>query len=214
MNKEILPMLARFLLTAFVVLLAVPVAAQAPDGWMVRVDRSQNAQDPDDTENLSFMTMGGGFHVTGGPAGTFWNDANTSSGDFTLAGNFRLMKPSGHTNYYGLIFGGSNLGAANQAYIYFLVGQNGTYLVKHRAGDEVHDIQARTAHDAVNQPGADGQSTNALEVRVAGNTISYVVNGQVVHTTPKTGMSAMTDGLAGIRINHQLDVHVDGFELQ
>ena len=207
-------MLARFLLTAFVVLLAVPVAAQAPDGWMVRVDRSQNAQDPDDTENLSFMTMGSGFHVTGGPAGTFWNDANTGSGDFTLSGNFRLMKPSGHTNYYGLIFGGSNLGAANQTYIYFLVGQNGNYLVKHRVGDEVHDIQARTAHDAVNQPGADGQSTNALEVRVAGNTISYVVNGQVVHTTPKTGMSAMTDGLAGIRINHQLDVHVDGFELQ
>ena len=207
-------MLARFLLTAFVGLLAVPVAAQAPDGWMVRVDRSQNAQDPDDTENLSFMTMGSGFHVTGGPAGTFWNDANTGSGDFTLSGNFRLMKPSGHTNYYGLIFGGSNLGAANQTYIYFLVGQNGNYLVKHRVGDEVHDIQARTAHDAVNQPGADGQSTNALEVRVAGNTISYVVNGQVVHTTPKTGMSAMTDGLAGIRINHQLDVHVDGFELQ
>lgn len=207
-------MLARFLLTAFVVLLAVPVAAQAPDGWMVRVDRSQNAQDPDDTENLSFMTMGSGFHVTGGPAGTFWNDANTGSGDFTLSGNFRLMKPSGHTNYYGLIFGGSDLGAANQTYIYFLVGQNGNYLVKHRVGDEVHDIQARTAHDAVNQPGADGQSTNALEVRVAGNTISYVVNGQVVHTTPKTGMSAMTDGLAGIRINHQLDVHVDGFELQ
>ncbi len=207
-------MLARFLLTAFVVLLAVPVAAQAPDGWMVRVDRSQNAQDPDDTENLSFMTMGSGFHVTGGPAGTFWNDANTGSGDFTLSGNFRLMKPSGHTNYYGLIFGGSDLGAANQTYIYFLVGQNGSYLVKHRVGDEVHDIQARTAHDAVNQPGADGQSTNALEVRVAGNTISYVVNGQVVHTTPKTGMSAMTDGLAGIRINHQLDVHVDGFELQ
>jgi hypothetical protein len=201
-------------LTAFVVLLAVPVAAQAPDGWMVRVDRSQNAQDPDDTENLSFMTMGSGFHVTGGPAGTFWNDANTGSGDFTLSGNFRLMKPSGHTNYYGLIFGGSDLGAANQTYIYFLVGQNGSYLVKHRVGDEVHDIQARTAHDAVNQPGADGQSTNALEVRVAGNTISYVVNGQVVHTTPKTGMSAMTDGLAGIRINHQLDVHVDGFELQ
>ena len=207
-------MLPRFLLTAFVGLLAVPVAAQAPAGWMVRVDYSENAQDPDDADNLTFMAMGTGFHVTGGPAGTFWNDANTPRGDFTLSGSFRLMKPSGHTNYYGLIFGGSNLDAANQTYIYFLVAQNGNYLVKHRVGDEVHDVQASTAHAAVNQPGANGQSTNDLEVRVAGNTITYVVNGQVVHTTPKSGMTAMTDGLAGIRVNHLLDVHVDNFEIQ
>lgn len=207
-------MLPRFLLTAFVGLLAVPVAAQAPAGWLVRVDYSTNAQDPDDADNLMFMAMGNGFHVTGGPAGTFWNDANTPGGDFTLSGSFRLMKPSGHTNYYGLIFGGSNLDAANQTYIYFLVAQNGNYLVKHRVGEEVHDIQASTANAAVNQPGANGQSTNDLEVRVAGNTISYVVNGQVVHTTPKSGMTAMTDGLAGIRINHLLDVHIENFEIQ
>jgi len=204
----------RFLLASFIALLAVPMAAQAPAGWMVRIDRSENAQDPDDAENLEFMTMGTGFHVTGGPAGTFWNAANTASGDFTLSGSFRLLKPSGHTNYYGLIFGGSNLGAANQTYIYFLVGQNGTYLVKHRVGGEVHDIQARTPHAAVNQPGADGQSTNDLEVRVAGNAISYVVNGQVVHTTPKSGMSSVTDGIVGIRINHQLDVQVDNFAVK
>ena len=207
-------MLRRFFLTAFIALLAVPVAAQVPAGWMVRVDHSTNAQDPDDADSLEFMTMGTGFHVTGGPAGTFWNDANTASGDFTLSGSFRLMKPSGHTNFYGLVFGGSNLGAANQTYIYFLVAQNGNYLVKHRVGEDVHDVQASTAHAAVNQPGANGQSTNDLEVRVAGNTISYVVNGQVVHTTPKSGMTAMTDGLAGIRINHLLDVHVDNFEIQ
>jgi hypothetical protein len=49
-------------------------------------------------------------------------------------------------------------------------------------------------------------------VRVAGDTISYVVNGQVVHSAPKGTMK--TDGLAGVRINHQLDVLVDGFSVQ
>ena len=87
-------------------------------------------------------------------------------------------------------------------------------MVKHRAGDQVHDVQAATKNDAVKQPGADGKSTNALEVRVAGNTISYVVNGTVVHTTPKSGMTAKTDGIVGIRVNHLLDVHVDGFAVQ
>jgi hypothetical protein len=194
--------------------LAAPLGAQAPEGWSVRVDRSQSASDPDDTPNLKFVPMGKGFHVTGGPAGTFWNPANTASGDFTAGASFTLMKPSGHTNYYGLVFGGADLGAPTQNYIYFLVAQDGTYTIRHRAGDQVHDIQARTKHEAVKQPAADGRSTNALEVRVAGNTISYVVNGTVVHTTPKSGMTAKTDGIVGLRVNHQLDVHIDNFQVR
>jgi hypothetical protein len=31
----------------------------------------------------------------------------------------------------------------------------------------------------------------------------------VVHTTPKSGMTANTEGLWGLRVNHQLEVHVD-----
>lgn len=204
-------MFRRFVLMTLLTLIAVPLAAQAPDGWSVRVDRSTSAQDPDDTPNLKVVTVGKGFQVTGGPAGTFWNPANTTKGDFTARATFTLMKPSGHVNYYGLVFGGEDLGGPKQNYIYFLVAQNGTFIVRHRAGDEVHDVQPRTPHAAIRQPGADGQSTNALEVRVAGNTISYVANGTVVHTTPKTGMTAKTDGLVGVRVNHQLDVRVDGF---
>jgi hypothetical protein len=192
-------------------LLAVPVLAQVPAGWSVRVDRSQSAADPDNTPNLKFATMGKGFHVTTGPAGVFWNPANTASGDFKAAATFNLTKPSGHTNYYGLVFGGADLGAAGQNYIYFLVAQDGTFIVKHRAGEQTHDVQPATKNAAVKAPGADGKSTNALEVRVAGNTISYVVNGTVVHTTPKSGMTAKTDGIVGVRVNHLLDVHVDGF---
>jgi hypothetical protein len=193
--------------------LAVPLAGQAPAGWKVRVDRSQSATDPDNTPNLKFAAMGKGFHVTGGPAGTFWNPANTGTGDYTVRATFMLLKPSNHTNYYGLMFGGGDLDAAGQNYIYFLIAQDGTYLVKHRAGEATHDVQRTTAHKAIRQPDAKGQSTNTLEVRVAGNTISYVVNGTVVHTTPKTGMTAKTDGIAGVRVNHVLDVHVEGFEV-
>jgi hypothetical protein len=204
-------MLRRLLPLVVAALLIAPLAAQNPPGWSVRVDRSTSAVDPDDTPNLKFATMGKGFHVTGGPAGTFWNPANTAAGDFTATGTFQLMKPSGHVNYYGLVIGGSDLGGPKQSYIYFVVAQDGTYTIRHRAGEEVHDIQARTKHAAIAQPGADGRSSNALEVRVAGNQISYVANGQVVHTTPKSGMTAATDGIVGFRINHLLDVHVDGF---
>jgi hypothetical protein len=203
--------------TSFALLLAmlsVSLSAQAPAGWSVRVDRSQSASDPDGTPNLKFMTMGKGFHVTGGPAGTFWNPANTASGNYTAKATFTLIKPSGHTNYYGLTIGGADLGGPAQSYIYFLIAQDGTFLVKHRAGDAVHDVKPSTPHAAIKKPDEKGTSTNVLEVRVGANDISYVVNGTVVHTTPKTGMTAKTDGLVGFRVNHLLDVHVEGFEVQ
>jgi hypothetical protein len=207
-------MLRRILIAGSIALVSIPLMAQAPAGWKIRVDRSQSASDPDNTPNLQFMSMGTGFHIIGGPAGTFWNPQNTAAGNYTLAATFNLMKPSGHVNYYGLVFGAGDMDGATQNYLYFLVAQDGTYLVKHRAGDATHDVKAKTPHDAVKKPGADGRSVNALEVRVTGDTISYVVNGTVVHTTPKSGMTAKTDGIVGVRVNHQLNVHIDGFGLK
>lgn len=191
----------------------VPLAAQAPEGWLVRIDRSENASDPDDVPDLKVAAIGKGFRATGGPAGTFWNPANRVTGNYTARATFNLMKPSGHVNYYGLVFGGSDLEGAAQKYVYFMVAQNGTYIIRSRAGEQVQDVRERVQHAAARQPGGDGRSTNTLEVRVAGNTISYVINGSVVHTTPKSGATATTDGLVGIRINHVLDVQVENFEV-
>jgi len=205
-------MLRRLFFACLIVAAVVPLAAQAPAGWKERIDNSANANDPDDNPKVKFVSMGKGLHVTSGPAATYWNPSNTATGNYTLKGTFILFKPSGHTNYYGLVFGGDDLGGPKQNYIYFMVAQDGTYAVIHRAGDQTHSIQ-RSKHEAVKVPGADGRSTNALEVRVTAKDISYVVNGTVVHTTPKSGMTEKTDGIVGVRINHLLDVHVDGFEV-
>lgn len=194
-------------------LMTPSLVAQAPEGWKVRVDRSQSASDPDDVPDLKVVTMGKGFRATGGPAGTFWNEANRVTGNYTVRATFNLMQPSGHVNYYGLVFGGSDLEGAAQKYTYFMVAQNGTYIIRSRVGEQVQDVRERTQHASVRQPGADGRSTNTLEVRVAGNTISHVVNGTVVHTTPKSGATATTDGIVGVRVNHVLDVQVENFEV-
>ncbi len=189
---------------------AAPLVAQAPKGWKVRADRSTNASDPDAAGEIKFMTMGQGFHAVNPQAAVYWNPANTATGNYTVKGTFTLLKPSNHTNYYGLIFGGSNLDNANQSYTYFLVAQDGTWLVKKREGDaNASDVVRKTPNDAVKKPDASGKSTNALEVRVAADKIDYVVNGTVVHSMPKTGVK--TDGIYGIRVNHQLEVQIDGF---
>ena len=115
--------------------IAVPLLAQSPKGWKVRADRSTSASDPDAAGAIKFVTAGSGFHATTPQAAVFWNPANTITGNYTLKGNFKLLKPSGHTNYYGLVFGGSDLEGANQNYLYFLVAQDGSWLVKRRNGD-------------------------------------------------------------------------------
>jgi hypothetical protein len=189
-----------------------PLAAQAPpQGWKERVDRSTEASDPDAAGAIKFVTMGSGFHATNPQAAVYWNPANTASGAYTLKGTFTLMKPSGHVNYYGLVFGGSGLEGAQQSYLYFVVAQNGTWLIKSRNGDATATIAPKTPSEAVKKPGDDGKSTNALEVRVGADKVDFVVNGEVVHSEPKTGALAKTDGIYGIRVNHLLEVHIDGF---
>jgi len=177
----------------------------------MRVDRSQSAQDPDDRPDLTFVSKGKVLHVKGGPAGTFWDARNNAAGTYTLKATFNLNQPSSHTNYYGLVFGGAQLEGTNQAYSYFVVAQDGSFLIRQRVGNDVKDV-ARAPHPAVKRPDGTGRSTNTLEVRVTGDTVSYVVNGTIVHSLAKNAVT--TDGIVGFRVNHQLDVAVEGFELQ
>jgi len=200
----------RAFIAALVLLTAVPLVAQAPKGWRVRIDRSTSAADPDAAGAIKFISMGSGFHATNPQAAVFWNPANAVTGNYSLKGTFTLMKPSGHVNYYGLVFGGSGLEGLGQNYLYFMVAQDGTWLIKHRAGDVTEDVSARTPNDAVKKPNASGRSTNALEVRVMADKIEYVVNGTIVHSTPKTRLTAKTDGSYGVRVNHLLEVQIDG----
>jgi hypothetical protein len=206
----------RYFIVAVVAMLAgLPLMAQAPKGWKVRADRSTSASDPDAAGTIKFATSGSGFHATNPQAAVFWNPANTATGNYSLKGTFTLMKPSGHTNYYGLVFGGSDLEGPKQSYLYFLVAQDGTWLVKRRDGDAAtRDVSAKAANNAVKKPDASGKSTNALEVRVSADKIEYLVNGTVVNTTPKTGDAAKTDGIYGIRVNHLLEVQVDGLSVE
>ena len=179
----------------------------------MRIDRSTSASDPDAEGSIKFVSEGSGFHCTNPQAAVYWNPANTASDSYTLKGTFTLMKPSGHNNYYGLVFGGSGLEGADQSYLYFVIAQNGTWLIKSRIGDSTPTVSSKTPSDAVKKPDETGKSTNVLEVRVGVDTLDFAVNGTVVHSEPKAGTLAKTDGIYGIRINHLLEVQVDAFGL-
>jgi len=194
-------MTRRILMAFLTLMIAAPLAAQT--GLQLRLDRSTNAADPDDVPDVTLAETDNGFQINTGPAVTAWNSSNTASGTYTLSATFTMIAPSSHVNYYGLVYGAGGMEGSGQNYLYFLIAQDGSYLVKHRAGDETtHDIQGRTSHSAVATPNASGRSVNALEVRVGADATQFVVNGVVVFTAPKTGMAARTDGIWGVRVNH------------
>ncbi len=182
---------------------AEPVAAQAPQGVMMRVDRSTNPQDPDDVPEVTINAVGDGFQVNTGPAVMLWQEDQRASGNYTLSGRFTLLEPSSHRNYYGLVFGGRNLVSENQWYLYFMIAQTGEFLVVNRIDNaNTNAVVSHTEHSAIQRPDANGRSVNDLAVRVNGDRIEFVVNGTVVHATERSGPLLDTNGLYGVRINH------------
>src|ERR1700737_1793483 len=121
----------RHVFVAVLALVAIlPLNAQAPKGWKLRVDRSMTASDPDAAGDIKFMEMGGGFHPMNPQGPVYWNPGNTASGNYPLNGTFKLIKTMGHSEYYGLIFGGSDLEGPGRSSIYFMVGQGGKCFTK------------------------------------------------------------------------------------
>jgi hypothetical protein len=184
-------------------------SASAPAGWEVRLDRA-NA----DRNGIAFATMGTGLHVTSGPAAIFWNGANAVQNTYAVEATFTQMKAPTHAEAYGLFWGGRNLAAANQDYLYFVIRKDGKYLVRHRAGAETHNIAEWTEHAAIVKEGADGKQANTLRVEVTATASRLFANGQLIRELPRQGMASSTDGIAGLRVNHNLDVHVEGFAVR
>jgi hypothetical protein len=199
--------------------LATPLAAQdhadhaaggggpVPAGWTVRADRG-------DAKNAKIATMGKGLHVTTGPAIILYRADTKGSGPFHTLATFTQTKPSEHAEGYGLLVGGQNLDGAGQQYLYFLVRQDGSYLIKRRDGDKTADVsKGWVQHAAVKKPEGKGAVTNLLEVDYKRDTskVTFLVNGQEVHSTDPKGLGL--DGIVGLRVNHNLDLHVEGFDV-
>lgn len=188
-------------------------------GWTGRLDPRPAAQGRKITD-AKFISMGSGIHVTAGPAAIYWNPSNTlAGGNYAVGATFNQTKASTHPEAYGVFLGGQNLEAPNQSYLYFVVRQDGKFLINHRANDStVHKMVDWTAHEAVKAMDAAGKASNKLEIVVGDTNLSFRVNGAEVQSLPRAtidagGKHAGTKGVAGIRVNHNLDVHIDGFAL-
>ena len=122
--------------------LVIPLAVYAQtggntaEGWEARLDRGMDVD-----AVLNFRTMGSGVHATtaGRGGAIFWQPGDTADGSYTISASFRQGEPSGHPNAYGLFFGGSDLSGDGQQYSYFVIRQDGQFLIRKRMGEEIPD---------------------------------------------------------------------------
>jgi hypothetical protein len=176
-----------------------------PEGWSARTDRDAPLS------NVKFVTMGDGVHATMGPAAIFYRESDKVNGPFHTLATFTQTKAPTHPEAYGLFFGGKALNGEGQQYTYFLVRGDGKFLIKQRNGAETRNVtDGWTANAAVKSQDADGKATNKLEIdATTPGKVKFLANGTSVYEMDAS--PADINGIVGLRINHNLDVHVAGF---
>jgi len=175
-----------------------------PDGWEARLDRADASMD-----GVYVGRMGEGYHVRLGPSGIFYDPTQSASGEFTASATFTQNTPTPRPESYGIFLGGQDLQGPAQDYLYFLVRQDGRFMIRHRAGDEVHTIQDWTEHAAVRPTAEGAPGTNTLAVEAGPQRARFLINGTEVAAFRDIPY-LNTDGVVGLRVNHNLDVHVEG----
>jgi hypothetical protein len=185
---------------------AVAGGGNLPAGWSARPD------DDGDVKNIKFVVMEPGYQLTLGPATILYWEKDRVDGPFHTQATFHQMKKLEHAEGYGLIIGGQALKEKGQRYTYFLVRDDGTYLIKRREGENTTEItRGWTPHPAVKKSDAQGNASNLLEIDAKQDPrkVGFKVNGQAVYTADAKSMDLK--GVVGIRANHNLDIHIEGF---
>jgi hypothetical protein len=176
-----------------------------PTGWKARFDdASAKPEDVIVEEKDAALTF------TSGPAAIYYKgDKAENAFDFTAT--FSQLKPTSMPEAYGLFIAGQDLDKDTQRYTYFLVRQDGKYTIKVRNGSATKTIVDWTNAPSMKEPKG-VKTSNTLEIRATANSVQFVVDSKPVHAMTRDQVGP--DGLAGVRINHNLNVQVSKLEIK
>jgi len=173
-----------------------------PAGWKGRLDSGDKS-----LAGVKGSQMGTGVHFMTGPAGIYYKPADKGMGAYETHATFTQMEPAAHPEAYGLFIGGADLDAAGQKYTYFIVRQDGKYMIKRRAGAETP-----TVVDWIKKADSSGKMSNTLAIEVGKDKVRFLVNGTEVTSVDASKVD--TAGTPGLRVNHNLNLHVEGFAVK
>lgn len=190
-------------------------------GWTGKIDPSEERAGQA-LENAKFAQQGGTFQVTTGPAVSYWNPANTASGNYTVKATFtepQYMNVNTHPHPYGILIAGNDMGTAQQSYLYCSAYGDGNFIVR-GFGPQAFQMNGQgQANAAVHKAAGRMQPvTQEIAVSVKGDRVECIINGTVVATYEKSalvtaGKLKSLDGVYGLRFAHNTDVNVTGLTM-
>ncbi len=174
---------------------------EIPAGFTARTDRADTK-----ISDVKYTASGDSWEVTTGPAHILYDPKVMGNGNYTASATFDQLEKPAHPEAYGIFIGGRNLDQPSQTYTYFIVRGTGELEIKVREGDATRDVVKWTGSADVPKADAAGKASYALSVQVTNDAVKFFVNGKQAASASKAGLP--TDGIAGLRINHNLHVKV------
>jgi hypothetical protein len=191
-------------------------------GWTGKIDASEERQGRT-IQDAKLAQDGKMLHVITGPAVTYWNPANTATGNYTVKATFnepKYMNLNSHPHPYGIVIAGNDLGTAQQSYLYCAAYGNGSFIVR-GFGPGPFQMNGREGEDnaAVHKAaGKDQPVTQDIAISVKGDRVECAINGTVVAGYSKSalvtaGKLKSTDGAYGLRFAHNTEATVTGLTI-
>jgi len=187
-------------------------------GWVGKIDA--NAERVGQTVNdAKLAPEGRALYVMTGPAVTYWNPANRTTGNYTVTATFtetKYMSLNDHAHPYGLVIAGNDMGTAQQSYLYCAAYGDGKFIVRGFGPQPFQMNGMGSANAAVHKAPGRGQSvTQEIALSVKGSRVECAINGTVVAGYDKidlvtSGKLKSTDGVYGIRFAHNTEAIVTG----
>src|SRR4051812_39384572 len=192
------------------------------DGWTGKVDANEEKAGKT-VKDAMFMKEGSGFHITTGPATTYWNSANKATGNYTVKATFKepkYMSLNDHPHPYGIVIAGNDMGTDNQSYLYCAAYGTGSFIVRGMGPAPFRMNGGRgESNAAVHKAAGPGEPvTQEIAMSVKGDDVTCSINGTVVGKYDKkdlvtAGKLKSLDGMYGIRMAHNTEAIVTGFSM-
>ena len=192
-------------------------------GWKGKVDAAEVSAGGA-LNDSKFELKGSEITISTGPASIYWNPADAQTADYTVSATFTepsYQSAMSHPHPYGVFIGGNKLDTDQASLLYCTAYGNGTYIIRGFGPATFSPSTGRrpVANDAVHKAAGTGEPvTQEIKMSVKGSRVSCSINGTEVASLDKgelvgAGKLDSVEGIAGIRVAHNVDVKVTNFKV-